>query len=79
MASLPSKYTTDILVARYFSSYDPATRELLPLLSDFVSILAHILNTFRHPPRAYFPGCSKSQDNESHWLGIQSDTDLTQV
>ncbi|OJJ88757.1 Zn(II)2Cys6 transcription factor [Aspergillus glaucus CBS 516.65] len=28
MASLPSKYTTDILVARYFSSYDPATHIL---------------------------------------------------
>lgn len=79
MASLPSKYTTDILVARYFGSYDPATRELLPLLVDFVLILAHILTKFRHSPRTYFPGCGKSQDNEFHWLGIQSDTDLTQV
>jgi hypothetical protein len=25
MSSLPSKYTTDILVARYFNSYDPST------------------------------------------------------
>lgn len=25
MSSFPSKYTTDILVSRYFSSYDPAT------------------------------------------------------
>ncbi|KAJ5290998.1 hypothetical protein N7478_000249 [Penicillium angulare] len=28
MASLPSKYTTDLLVARYFNSYDPATHIL---------------------------------------------------
>ncbi|KAI9934646.1 hypothetical protein AWENTII_005837 [Aspergillus wentii] len=28
MSSLPSKYTTDILVARYFNSYDPATHIL---------------------------------------------------
>ncbi|OQE07045.1 hypothetical protein PENVUL_c015G08785 [Penicillium vulpinum] len=28
MASLPSKYTTDILVARYFNCYDPATHVL---------------------------------------------------
>ncbi|KAJ5698605.1 hypothetical protein N7462_000610 [Penicillium macrosclerotiorum] len=28
MASVPSKYTTDILVARYFNSYDPATHIL---------------------------------------------------
>lgn len=28
MASLPSKYTTDLLVARYFNSYDPATQIL---------------------------------------------------
>jgi hypothetical protein len=28
LASLPSKYTTDILVARYFNSYDPATHVL---------------------------------------------------
>jgi hypothetical protein len=27
MTGLPSKYTTDILVARYFNCYDPATRE----------------------------------------------------
>jgi hypothetical protein len=27
MTGLPSKYTTDLLVARYFNSYDPATRE----------------------------------------------------
>lgn len=27
MAGLPSKYTTDLLVARYFNSYDPVTRE----------------------------------------------------
>lgn len=26
MAGLPSKYTTDLLVARYFNSYDPVTR-----------------------------------------------------
>lgn len=29
MSGLPSKYTTDILVARYFNCYDPATREYL--------------------------------------------------
>lgn len=28
MATLPSKYTTDLLVARYFNSYDPATHIL---------------------------------------------------
>ncbi|CAI7590339.1 unnamed protein product [Penicillium glandicola] len=28
MAGLPSKYTTDILIARYFNSYDPATHVL---------------------------------------------------
>ncbi|KAJ5475276.1 hypothetical protein N7539_008342, partial [Penicillium diatomitis] len=28
MAAMPSKYTTDILVARYFNSYDPATHIL---------------------------------------------------
>ncbi|KAB8238505.1 uncharacterized protein BDW43DRAFT_118145 [Aspergillus alliaceus] len=28
MSSLPSKYTTDILVARYFGSYDPSTNIL---------------------------------------------------
>ncbi|EPS31528.1 hypothetical protein PDE_06483 [Penicillium oxalicum 114-2] len=28
MAGMPSKYTTDILVARYFNSYDPATHIL---------------------------------------------------
>lgn len=28
MATLPSKYTTDVLVARYFNSYDPATHIL---------------------------------------------------
>lgn len=28
MTSLPSKYTTDLLVARYFNSYDPATHIL---------------------------------------------------
>ncbi|KAE8148427.1 hypothetical protein BDV25DRAFT_131245 [Aspergillus avenaceus] len=28
MASLPSKYTTDMLVARYFNSYDPSTNIL---------------------------------------------------
>ncbi|KAJ5114478.1 hypothetical protein NUU61_000237 [Penicillium alfredii] len=28
IASLPSKYTTDLLVARYFNSYDPATHIL---------------------------------------------------
>lgn len=28
MSSLPSKYTTDILVARYFNSYDPSTSKL---------------------------------------------------
>lgn len=27
MTSLPNKYTTDLLVARYFNSYDPVTRE----------------------------------------------------
>jgi hypothetical protein len=27
MTGLPNKYTTDLLVARYFNSYDPATRE----------------------------------------------------
>lgn len=27
MASFPSKYFTDMLVARYFSTYDPATRK----------------------------------------------------
>ena len=26
MSSFPSKYTTDILIARYFSCYDPVTR-----------------------------------------------------
>lgn len=29
MSGLPSKYTTDILIARYFNCYDPATREYL--------------------------------------------------
>lgn len=29
MSSLPSKYITDLLVARYFNSYDPATRKLI--------------------------------------------------
>ncbi|RMJ24667.1 alcohol dehydrogenase [Aspergillus sp. HF37] len=28
MSSLPSKYTTDILIARYFSHYDPVTHFL---------------------------------------------------
>ena len=28
MSSFPSKYTTDILVARYFNSYDPCTCKL---------------------------------------------------
>jgi hypothetical protein len=28
MATLPSKYTTDLLIARYFNSYDPATHIL---------------------------------------------------
>lgn len=28
LATLPSKYTTDLLVARYFNSYDPATHVL---------------------------------------------------
>lgn len=28
MSTLPSKYITDLLVARYFNSYDPATRKL---------------------------------------------------
>ena len=27
MTGLPSKYTTDILIARYFNCYDPAIRE----------------------------------------------------
>jgi hypothetical protein len=27
MSSFPSRYTTDMLIARYFNSYDPATRE----------------------------------------------------
>lgn len=27
MSSLPSKYTTDLLIARYFTHYDPATRK----------------------------------------------------
>jgi hypothetical protein len=27
MSALPSKYTTDLLVTRYFNCYDPATRE----------------------------------------------------
>jgi hypothetical protein len=30
MSGLPSKYTTDILIARYFNCYDPATRQYLP-------------------------------------------------
>lgn len=29
MSSFPSRYTTDILIARYFNSYDPSTRKLL--------------------------------------------------
>lgn len=31
MTALPNKYTTDLLVVRYFSSYDPATREYFHL------------------------------------------------
>jgi hypothetical protein len=27
MSALPSKYTTDLLVTRYFNCYDPATRK----------------------------------------------------
>lgn len=27
MTSLPSKYTTDLLIARYFNHYDPVTRK----------------------------------------------------
>jgi len=27
VSQIPSKYTTDILIGRYFNSYDPATRE----------------------------------------------------
>jgi hypothetical protein len=27
VSQIPSKYTTDILIGRYFNSYDPATRK----------------------------------------------------
>lgn len=30
MSSLPSRYTTDILIARYFSHYDPVIRKFMP-------------------------------------------------
>lgn len=40
MASLPSKYTTDSLVARYFSHYDPSTREYPS--SSQLAVLTHV-------------------------------------
>jgi hypothetical protein len=38
MSSLPSRYTTDILIARYFAHYDPATRKFMacPLIDPGV-------------------------------------------
>lgn len=45
MTGLPSKYTTDILVARYFNYHDPATREYYQ--APMSAIMA--LTAFRYP------------------------------
>lgn len=41
MSSFPSRYTTDILVARYFGSYDPATRK--SLIQEALSLVYELI------------------------------------
>ena len=68
MASFPSKYITDILVARYFSTYDPATRKCF--LGGKEPIGFELIEKTRHPPRPYFSGFSKKTPLEQKRNGI---------
>lgn len=50
MTGLPNKYTTDLLVARYFNSYDPVTREYSGLFLPKCGHCSDLLSDILHGP-----------------------------
>lgn len=57
MSSFPSKYTTDILIARFFNSRDPTACKQLPGLCALSMIIQ--LTVSRPPPWSIFPDPGK--------------------
>jgi len=57
MSQVPSRYACDMLIARYFNTYDPATRK-----SHSGGCLLDTADSIRHPPLAYFPETGEDTD-----------------
>lgn len=61
LSTLPSKYTTDILIARYFNSYDPATRKFSVTTkfwfsSSLSTQISYMAPRFKHRYVAHWKG-----------------------